>query len=356
MKNLILLIIILGITSTVLAQEKIETESGPKSDFIYKNGYIGIGTTNPTSQLNIGTSTTNSPSTVAQFGKSVASGEARVLSLVNSGGGSNQSASLDFHNGGGWSPTGKIQVQQLGTDTKSKLNFFTYNNGLKNRMTINENGYVGIGTTTPSERLEVNGLIRIRQATNEDNNSPGITTVSNDDFLYDSQYINQYGFGFHGYNDGTTTYTEPRNAYMSGHFGVDFFTGAKNRMRISRNGEVTIGTVNRQLGYILAVNGNIKAKEIKVETDWSDFVFKTNYKLSTLKEVEKHIKVKGHLKDIPSTKEVKENGILLGEMDAKLLQKIEELTLYTIDQEKRIDNLEETNKRLIKLIEKLVKE
>ena len=101
------------------------------------------------------------------------------------------------------------------------------------------------------------------------------------------------------------------------------------------NGKLGIGTVNPG-SWKLAVNGSIRAKEIKVETGWSDFVFYADYKLPTLKEVEKHIKEKGHLKDIPSAKEVEKNGILLGEMNSKLLQKIEELTLYTIQQQKEI--------------------
>lgn len=119
-------------------------------------------------------------------------------------------------------------------------------------------------------------------------------------------------------------------------------------------GQVGIGTTN--LGeWKLAVNGKIRAKEIKVETDWSDFVFEKDYNLPNLKEVESHIKEKGHLKDIPSAKEVKENGIFLGEMDAKLLQKIEELTLYTIQQEKKITEQANEIKELkllnIKLLE-----
>jgi len=90
----------------------------------------------------------------------------------------------------------------------------------------------------------------------------------------------------------------------------------------------------------LAVEGSIGAREIKVEANgWSDFVFENTYQLPSLKEVENHIQQKGHLKDIPSAKEVKENGIFLGEMDAKLLQKIEELTLYTIQQQKEIEEL-----------------
>ncbi|MDD7886047.1 hypothetical protein [Flavivirga sp. 57AJ16] len=222
------------------------------------------------------------------------------------------------------------------------------------KMIIKNNGNVGIGTMAPYEKLQVNGLIRIGSATNVDNDSPGIVLASNDDFLYDGQYINHYAFGFHGYQDGSTTFAEPQNTYMSGYFGVDFFTLGQNRMRISHDGIVSIGTVNRQPGYKLAVNGNIKAKEIKVETGWSDFVFENNYKLPTLKEVEQHIKEKGHLKDIPSAEEVAKNGVFLGEMDAKLLQKIEELTLYTIAQEKRMNKLEEENETLKVINSKLL--
>ena len=71
--------------------------------------------------------------------------------------------------------------------------------------------------------------------------------------------------------------------------------------------------------------------------NWSDFVFRKEYNLPTLQEVEKHIAEKGHLENIPTEKEVLENGINLGEMNAKLLQKIEELTLYSIQQNKKID-------------------
>ncbi|URM35532.1 hypothetical protein [Flavobacterium anhuiense] len=86
----------------------------------------------------------------------------------------------------------------------------------------------------------------------------------------------------------------------------------------------------------LDVNGTIHSKEVKVDmTGWSDFVFKKEYNLPTLEEVEKHIAEKGHLENIPSEEEVLKNGINLGEMNSKLLQKIEELTLYLIEQEKK---------------------
>ncbi len=104
-------------------------------------------------------------------------------------------------------------------------------------------------------------------------------------------------------------------------------------------GNVGIGTSNPG-SWKLAVKGKIRAEEIKVETGWADYVFKEDYDLPTLEEVEKHIKEKGHLINIPSAKEVEENGILLGEMNKLLLEKIEELTLYVLKQEKRIDQLQ----------------
>lgn len=103
-------------------------------------------------------------------------------------------------------------------------------------------------------------------------------------------------------------------------------------------------------GY-LHVNGSILAEEITIESfeNWKDFVFDEDYSLLTLNELEKYINQNGHLPDIPSAKEVLKNGIKLGEMNANLLQKIEELTLYLIEQNKtiekmgkRIQNLEST--------------
>lgn len=91
--------------------------------------------------------------------------------------------------------------------------------------------------------------------------------------------------------------------------------------------------------YRLSVKGKIRAEEVKIYTTWADFVFEKNYNLPTLYEVESYIKENGHLKDIPSAEEVKENGVKLGEMNKLLLQKIEELTLYVIDLKKEIEVL-----------------
>lgn len=97
----------------------------------------------------------------------------------------------------------------------------------------------------------------------------------------------------------------------------------------------------------LEVNGVIRSKEVKIEaTGRSDFVFSKDYKLPTLQSVEQHIENKGHILDMPSEKQVIDQGVNVVEMQANLLQKIEELTLYVINQEKRIQTLEQENMQL----------
>jgi hypothetical protein len=124
-------------------------------------------------------------------------------------------------------------------------------------------------------------------------------------------------------------------------------------MRIGRNGSVGIATSDPDPTYKLSVNGSIRSKEVKVEANWSDFVFEKDYELPTLEEVEQHIAQKGHLPEIPSEEDVTENGVNLGEMDAKLLQKIEELTLYLIEQNKQLKSQNEQNQIQQSQIEEL---
>jgi spore germination protein GerM len=88
------------------------------------------------------------------------------------------------------------------------------------------------------------------------------------------------------------------------------------------------------------VNGYIFANEIQVKSDvWADHVFTNDYQLPTLNEVKLHIDENKHLPGIPTEAEIKENGVNLGEMQVKLLQKIEELTLYLIQQDETIQEL-----------------
>jgi hypothetical protein len=112
-------------------------------------------------------------------------------------------------------------------------------------------------------------------------------------------------------------------------------------------GNVGVGTTDTK-GYKLAVAGSMIAESVKVKLQgtWPDFVFAKDYVLPTLQETEKHIREKGHLPGIPSAAEVEKNGIELGDMNKKLLQKIEELTLYLIEMKKENEEIKEDIKCL----------
>lgn len=110
---------------------------------------------------------------------------------------------------------------------------------------------------------------------------------------------------------------------------------------------ITVGTgVTIPAGstYKMAIGGGILTEKVRVATNgttfWADFVFDKDYKLRPLSEVESYIKVNKHLPEIPSTAEVTKDGIDLAQTQALLLQKVEELTLYVIEQDKKIKKLE----------------
>jgi len=128
------------------------------------------------------------------------------------------------------------------------------------------------------------------------------------------------------------------------------------------NGNIGIGTINPS--KLLEVNGEIKSKqltvagtilarEVKIEvTAGADYIFNNNHKLKSLSEVETYINEKKHLPDIPSEKDMITNGISVNEMQIKLLQKIEELTLYVIEQNKKIEVLERENQEIRMILDK----
>jgi hypothetical protein len=125
--------------------------------------------------------------------------------------------------------------------------------------------------------------------------------------------------------------------------------------------DLRIGTLTQATGYSLSVNGKIACEEILVEdiSNWPDYVFHPNYKLMDLDELDNNIKENNHLPGIPSASEIEENGLTLGDMQKKMIEKIEELTLYTIEQNKMIkelqqkmDNLEKENDQLRESISK----
>lgn len=126
-------------------------------------------------------------------------------------------------------------------------------------------------------------------------------------------------------------------------------------LQLQTNGNVSIGRTGGPVDYKLAVAGKIIAEELKVQLQgqWPDYVFDKKYTLPTLTEVEKHIQEKGHLINVPSACEVELNGIQVGEMAKIQQEKIEELTLYIIEQnkinEKQASQLQEQAKQIEEL-------
>jgi len=140
----------------------------------------------------------------------------------------------------------------------------------------------------------------------------------------------------HTYRTSVDNTINPNGSTYS---GAVYLTSAGNNYI---KGQLGIGTLEPGT-YKLAVEGTIGARKVKVtqQTTWADFVFQDDYELRTLPDLEKHIQQYKHLPDIPSAKEVQQNGIDLGEMNAKLLQKVEELSLYIIELNKKNIALEQ---------------
>lgn len=457
MKKGILLIALIGMSFTINAQEKIQTELGLKNDFIYKNGKIGIGTTNPdqgtspdlsrkllvnggitlasggklsydpnyyvhayseynssvsearflnygyyghrwdtrvgigmvmlgnNGNVGIGTSSpgfklhinssdnqlmrfTSTNGTWLDFESTNASTGSRIWSIGHAGPSGNFGIALrdgvdDYRlivdsNGnvgmGTTSPSGSISSNQKGlhilddnvsylslestagsgkkytmySSTSGSLVFWDASSS-KARGIIDINGNWGIGSTSPEEKLHVeNGALQFYNVgpdlDNVDIIKIGESTVANE-------------FSIQGMFQGVG---ETGNAIKFRSMWND------NLLTIKGNGQIGIGTFETGT-HKLAVEGTIGAREIKVEASgWSDFVFEKGYTLRTLEEVEQHINDNGHLPEIPNENEVMESGINLGEMDAKLLQKIEELTLYMIQMNKDMTDLKAKNKKL----------
>ena len=125
-------------------------------------------------------------------------------------------------------------------------------------------------------------------------------------------------------------------------FGYDTYNAAfVERMRIKGTGAVCIGTKTVATGYMLNVGGKIIAEEVRVQLEnaWPDYVFDKAYKLRSLPELETYINEHKHLPNIPAAAEVEKSGVALGDMQQKMVEKIEELNLYVIDLQKQIAEL-----------------
>jgi len=218
-------------------------------------------------------------------------------------------------------------------------------------------GKIGVSITNPTERLDIKGNINCYTTPYSNINIATSGWGAGHGLLFNARPVGD------GYLSTQSKYTCSAGQYTNGAGGIifqgnggvlDFLisstsSGINNKvdwgtpkMRILRNGNIGIGV--KKPSNRLEVNGTIRAKEIKVEaTNWADYVFADDYALKPLCEVEAFITENSHLPDVPSAAVVENEGIELGEMNKILLQKIEELTLYAIQKDKEVKDL---NKRL----------
>ena len=221
--------------------------------------------------------------------------------------------------------------------------------------TFPSNGYVGIGTNSPAAPLNMgtpanSSVSTIKIGTGHDPSNINVPFLAvaggyNIDFATWRDVIPEY-IGARIRAERINTWG-PSNALVqamdlvlsTGEPGDNF--PLSERLRIRYNGNIGIGTNNPQ--QKLSVKGKIQAEEIKVTTaaaDWPDYVFEEGYTLPNLIELESFVKSKKHLPELPSAQDIQEKGIELGEMNKVLLKKIEELTMYVIQQQKEIIELQ----------------
>lgn len=245
----------------------------------------------------------------------------------------------------------------------SGLKFFTAGSP---RMVLNEPGNLGIGTSNPISRLNIVG--------NDESITLGDYSAS----------LNPKGIYFPGFRDILPNYfgasIEAVPEWACCNFPGSGYPGIKNMglnfnvhgnygladdkitaLSIASSGNIGIGTTTPK--EKLSVNGNIRAKEIKVEAgNWPDYVFYKDYELLSLSELQNYIKENGHLPEMPSAIKAEQEGIELGEMNKKLLKKVEELTLYLLAkdheleaQNHRINLLEKGQQELKDMLKQLLK-
>ena len=254
------------------------------SGAIYRDGYIGIATSTPTGHLSFG-------------------GMGDHLTIGNP----------NFPNqkilSSGW-------LAGYGDYTELRVPGTEPNNVAQFRML--HNGSVGIGTNTPTGHLSFGGM-------------GNHLTIGNPGFA--NQVILATGW-----NGTIGDYTEIRVPGVAANNAL---------LRIAQSGNVAIGTDNPG-SYKLAVEGKIAARGVKVTTTaFADYVFEPTYKLRPLSSVENYINENKHLPGMPSAKDVeKEGGFELGNMNVKMLEKIEELTLYVIELKKENEQMKKEIKEM----------
>jgi hypothetical protein len=356
-------------------------------------GNVGVGTNAPSTKLHVFTgiegdsgfrlnNLTSTSSTTTGNNKALsvdANGKVVLVPVVNTITAANTLYSADD------SLTNNRTVGMGGKN----LTFATSTTSGTSILSVNgTSGNIGIGTSNPTSKLDVNGDINSNRGIFNSNQSNGQTYPStlarNDESIVfaagsvigtgtgyiKTRMLNFFDFpgSVSGSNNNSVAWFGIEDRNDQGRFRMIATTGGDTQMAMLNKSQqdlmkvyedgndkvtMTLPKSDSYLGigtssfldatdsktYRLSVKGRIRAEEVKVYNTWADYVFNKNYNLPPLKEVEGYIKENGHLPNVPSAKEVTEKGLELGEMAKIQQEKIEELTLYLIQQNKEIEEL-----------------
>ncbi|MEM9547114.1 MAG: hypothetical protein AAGA77_14130 [Bacteroidota bacterium] len=229
-------------------------------------------------------------------------------------------------------PVGSNDVNNSIFEVRRDISFGTFQN-YKSDFIVKRGGYVGVATADPQARLD-------------------IRMPDRQEIIVQSEVPNTYSGFLFNHSDGSPNWKI--RAYSN-------FTGGYNNILGIQSaggaGELWIAAKKTMIGdffdfddcmdcdnYLLYVKKGIRTEKVRVDVasgTWADYVFEDDYDLKSLAEVEAYISENGHLPNVPSAEEVEESGINLGEMDALLLEKIEELTLHMISLQKENEEMKE---------------
>ena len=335
-------------------------------------GNVGIGTTSPTEKLEVSGGNIFLNSAAGQFIRWSGAGIAPP-SFINTSAGTKL---LLYPQVGSTEADYAIGIDHFtlwqgvpGNNANYSHKFYA---GTTPLMTIRGDGNVGIGTTTPLQRLHINGSQFIENGSLSVGISAPTNTFTNLQVHNGAMMVS----GANGAGGPMICFSDniAPTAYPNGRWGIEYMPnkglnfwkpwnpdtggGGNYYMLLKDSGKVGIGTENTPstIGnsnispYLLYVKGGILTDQLRVATGWADYVFEDNYVLRPLSEVESFINANGHLPNVPSARQVEIEGISVGEMAKIQQEKIEELTLYIIQLNKKI---EQQNKKIEILESKL---
>ena len=310
-------------TSSTTDLVRVESAGGTPRLFVSGAGQVAVNTATPTTNMEL--SVNGDVYASSQMFINATSGSGKL----NIGGGNSETVSIE-----GTSPyiklkdgsNGNVFVQasgsnlRLGTlaDNSTGKLVFRFNGSDKNAM--DASGKLGLGTTTPGALLHLSGSNELLRLDGSNGFLDFMTSGVQKAFLQSS-------------GNDLKVASNSGNVVLGNNVSGDV-------LYVVSNGTVGIGTSDTK-GYKLGVDGNIVCEELKVKNsvNWPDFVFDEKYNLNSIDEMAAFIDQNNHLPGIPSAIEMHENGVEVGEMQKKLLQKIEELSLYIIDLKKQNDLL-----------------